>query len=194
MLSQLLADEAIDAATAWLCKQRARHPPNAEIWHVSFHKATLIPIIKQEIASYQYAFSPLQIIEKRDGSKIAMWSARDALVLKMLALVLQPILPCHATCMHIKGNGGSKRAVQITHDRIKSKQYPFVIRTDIKGYYANIDKHQLLEQLAKVVSCPIILNLLRQYLLYSVEQGGNFYTSYKGISRGCALSPLLAGF
>jgi len=69
-----------------------------------------------------------------------------------------------------------------------------VLRTDIKGYYANINKHQLLEQLAAHIHCPIILNLLSQHLFYSVENGGNFHTPTKGISRGCALSPLIAGF
>ena len=123
-----------------------------------------------------------------------VWSARDALVLKMLTLILHHHLPCHTTCSHIKGHGGSKQSVQRTHDRITSKRYPFVVRTDIKGYYANINKHQLLNQLAPYIPNRIILNLLSQYLCYSIEKGGTFHTPRKGISRGCALSPLIAGF
>ena len=89
---------------------------------------------------------------------------------------------------------GCKRSVALVHQWIDSSQFPFVCRTDIKGYYANIDKLQLLDQLAVYVKCPIILNLLGQYLTYSVEKGGVFHTPAKGISRGCALSPLMAGF
>ena len=37
-------------------------------------------------------------------------------------------------------------------------------------------------------------NLLSQYLFYSLEKGGTFHTPNKGISRDCALSPLIAGF
>ena len=52
----------------------------------------------------------------------------------------------------------------------------------------------MLEQLAEHIKCPVILNLLSQYLFYTVENGGTFHTPRKGISRGCALSPLIAGF
>lgn len=51
-----------------------------------------------------------------------------------------------------------------------------------------------MRQLKRHVSDPVLLNLVRQYLHYSVERGGEFYTPQKGICRGCALSPLLAGF
>jgi RNA-directed DNA polymerase len=39
-----------------------------------------------------------------------------------------------------------------------------------------------------------MLNLLWQFLHYSVEHGGNFHQPRRGIPRGCPLSPLLAGF
>ncbi len=39
-----------------------------------------------------------------------------------------------------------------------------------------------------------MMNLLAQYLFYTVEDGGTFFTPDKGICRGCALSPLMAGF
>ncbi len=51
-----------------------------------------------------------------------------------------------------------------------------------------------MRQLKRHVQDPVLLNLVRQYLHYSVERGGEFHTPKKGICRGCALSPLLAGF
>ncbi|MGN5174663.1 reverse transcriptase domain-containing protein [Aeromonas sp. 102P] len=39
-----------------------------------------------------------------------------------------------------------------------------------------------------------MLNLLSQFLHYSVEQGGNFHTPHHGIARSSSLSPLLAAF
>jgi len=174
--------------------QRKNFPANADIWHFRFHKKVLLPILIEQLRSGTYQFSPLQIITKTNGDSIALWSSQDALVLKMLTLVCQSILPTHNLCQHIKGHGGSKKSVQATHDRINSQQFHFVVRTDIKGYYANINKLQCLEQLAAYIHCPLMLNLLSQYLFYSVESGGNFHTPQKGIPRGCALSPLIAGF
>ncbi|MGR5464467.1 reverse transcriptase domain-containing protein [Photobacterium damselae] len=76
----------------------------------------------------------------------------------------------------------------------KQQNYSFICRTDIKGYYANINKMHLLQQLRVYVSDPIVLDLLSQFLHYSVESGGNFHTPKKGIARSSSLSPLLGAF
>ncbi|MHA0954058.1 reverse transcriptase domain-containing protein [Enterobacter ludwigii] len=77
---------------------------------------------------------------------------------------------------------------------LRHNSTPFVFRTDIKGYYAAINKQRLYNQLSRHITHPVLLNLLWQFLHYSVEDGGNFHTPRKGISRGAALSPLLAAF
>ena len=194
LLAQLIADTNLNSAFAWLCRQRVHFPANADIWHLRAHQATRLPAMQAKLADNQYNLTPLELMTKRDGTRIALWSSEDALVLKMLTQVLQPLLPCHRLCVHSKGHGGSKRSIQVTHDRINSGRFVFVLRTDIKGYYAQINKHQLLAQLAAIIPCKVIINLLSQYLFYSVEEGGNFHTPDKGISRGCALSPLMASF
>ena len=74
------------------------------------------------------------------------------------------------------------------------EQYNYICRTDIKGYYANINKSLLLQQIRQYVSDPLVLDLLAQFLYYTVEDGGNFHTPNKGITRGASLSPLLAAF
>ncbi len=88
----------------------------------------------------------------------------------------------------------TRRPCRQAHRWIAGGAYTFVCKTDIRGYYANIDKHQLLALLARHVKCPITMNLLGQFLFYSVEKGGNFHEPRSGIPRGCPLSPLLAGF
>ncbi|WP_449543076.1 reverse transcriptase domain-containing protein [Enterobacter ludwigii] len=77
---------------------------------------------------------------------------------------------------------------------LQTEQWQYVCRTDIQGFYSHIRRGPLMRQLNLHVSDPVLLNLVRQYLHYSVERGGEFYTPQKGICRGCALSPLLAGF
>ncbi|HCC4192903.1 TPA: hypothetical protein M4860_001683 [Salmonella enterica] len=77
---------------------------------------------------------------------------------------------------------------------LQTAQWKYVCRTDIQGFYGHIRRGPLMRQLKRHVSDPVLLNLVRQYLHYSVERGGEFYTPQKGICRGCALSPLLAGF
>lgn len=112
----------------------------------------------------------------------------------MLTGVLETQLPVHPQCEHVRGNGGGRQSILRVDRHLREHGTPFVFRTDIKGYYATIDKSRLYDQLCRHVSHPVLLNLLWQFLHYSVEQGGNFHTPRRGISRGAALSPLLAAF
>ena len=112
----------------------------------------------------------------------------------MLTGVLEPRLPVHPLCEHIKGHGGGKQSTLRVHHHLRHNSTPFVFRTDIKGYYAAINKQRLYNQLSRHITHPVLLNLLWQFLHYSVEDGGNFHTPRNGISRGAALSPLLAAF
>ena len=76
----------------------------------------------------------------------------------------------------------------------RHRPLPWVCRTDIKGYYANIDKTRLLSQLRAIITDPALWSLLVQYVHYCVDLGGNIHTPTKGIPRGCALSPLIGAF
>ena len=73
-------------------------------------------------------------------------------------------------------------------------QNSFVLRTDVKSYYASIDHLMLLDQLAVHIKDRQVLNLLGQYLRRTSERGGSFWDYEKGISLGCPLSPLMGGF
>ena len=70
----------------------------------------------------------------------------------------------------------------------------FVLRTDVKAYYASIDHFILLDRLAEYVKDRRVLNLLGQYFRRSSERGGEFWDYEKGISLGCPLSPLMGAF
>jgi RNA-directed DNA polymerase len=65
-------------------------------------------LVKDELRSASYRFSLLTRVTLKDGGETDLWSARDALVLKVLALVLAKQLPVSHRCTHLKGNGGAK--------------------------------------------------------------------------------------
>jgi len=193
-LCELIADATIEQAYQWLCKKRAHYPANADIWDLRHHWHRVRKDVINQLVTNTYRFRPLQIIKKRDGNTLALWGAQDALVIKMLAITLEATLPMHRRCEHIKGNGGGKAAALRAEREIVNNNRHYVCRTDIKGYYASIDKSILLNQLNAFVHCPILHDLLYQFLHYTVEDGGTFHTPVKGISRGSSLSPLLGAF
>lgn len=78
-----------------------------------------------------YRFSLLTRITRTDGEDTDLWSARDALVLKAMALVLGAYLPVSRRCTHIKGHGGATYAVREVRDHLPDHR--FVWRTDVKS-------------------------------------------------------------
>jgi RNA-directed DNA polymerase len=131
-------------------------------------------------------------VQKADGEVIHLRHARDALVLKALSALLAEVLPISPACTYVKGHGGLKSTVRRVHEELPN--YRFVLRTDVKEYYASIDHFLLTEQLAKYIKDKFILNLLWQYLHRMVECGGSYREIKQGISRGCPLSPLIGAF
>lgn len=188
MPESLNDEQLLDEAWHWLCNARKNAPVGADIWDLRFNWQTERGALLDALRQGNYRLSPMQIV---GTSQNAVWSSRDALVLKWVALKITGHLPLHERCEHVRGHGGGRASVQRLHDVLNSGEYPWVCRTDIKGYYGAIQKPQLLEQLRQCIADPMMLHLLQQYLHYSVEDGGEFHTPENGISRGCALSPLM---
>ncbi|MEH4266357.1 reverse transcriptase domain-containing protein [Klebsiella aerogenes] len=236
-----LPDRATEGAYArmmqawqWLCEQRTDAPDHADIWDIRYQQANNPAWLREltdQVLRGDWRLSPLSLHGQQDNRK-AVWGAQDALVLKWTALSLQPLLPLHRACEHVKGHGGGKQSVATLHDlltqperdrhaawrddtyhgdgekktaasagadvgyhcpenRPDTRGYRWVCRTDIRGYYRNIRKETLLKQVSQHVDSPVLLDLVRQYVHYTVEDGGVFHTPEKGISRGCPLSPLM---
>lgn len=186
----MIETETMAEAWRWLCHSRRNTPANADIWHLRFHWAKQRDEFWQRVQGGQYRLSPMQVNYRRDGDSLAQWCAPDALALKWAALQIQHALPVQPSCHHVAGcRGGRNSLSQI--DALIKEGYQYVYRTDIRGYYRHINKTQLWLHVCRYVSDTAIQKLLHQYIWYAVEQGGEIVTPPSGISRGCALSPLL---
>jgi len=179
------------SALNWIRQSRLHFHPSSEHWCFLFNQNVIH--LHDQLVTGQYRFSPTTVVTRSDGQRLVLWCSSDAYVMKLLALCLEKLLPLHRLCSHTKGHK-TRTVLHRLHVQTRSQDYPFVCRTDIKGYYANINKHQLLDKLSQYITCPIVMNLLGQFLFYSIENGGVFQDSTQGISRGSALSPLLGAF
>jgi len=192
ILAEIVSDVRLDAAYEWLCRCRRDYSANSDIWNFRRDWAGEKDRIKGDILSGRYRFSLLSRINAWGWRGADLWSARDALVLKSMALVLGEHLPVSRACTHIKGHGGAKHAVREVRENLSDNR--FVFRTDVKSYYASIDHLLLLDQLAVHIKDRRVLNLVGQYLRRTAERGGSFWDYEKGISLGCPLSPLIGAF
>ncbi len=192
MLSRVASDAILDAAYAWLRKRRRDYPADADVWSFRRYWPAEKRRIQADLHAGVFRFGLLDRVTLKDGSDIDLWSARDALVLKALTIVLSDILPVSPRCTHIKGHGGAKAAVREVMAALSGNR--FVMRTDVKSYYASIGHVALMDRLACHIKDRDILNLLGQYMRRTAERGGCFHDHERGISLGCPLSPLMGAF
>jgi RNA-directed DNA polymerase len=174
LLEHLASDDALDTAYEWLSHRRRDYSANSDVWSFRRCWKREKAQIKDELLSGNYRFSLLTRITLKDGEETDLWSARDALVLKAMALVLGKHLPVSPRCCtHLKGHGGAKFAVREVRDHLAANR--FGLRTDVKSYYASIDHLLLLDQLAVHIKDRRVLNLIGQYLRRTSERGGSFW-------------------
>jgi hypothetical protein len=192
LLAALASGATLDAAFVWLCKRRRDYSDDADVWDFRRDWPGEKARLHSDLSAGDIRFGLPDRITKVDGEEVDLWSARDALVLKALAMVLARLLPVSRSCTHVKGHGGAKAAVR--HVMAKLADNRFVLKTDVKFYYASIDHHRLLDRLATHVRDKAVLNLIGQYLRRTAERGGEFWDYDKGISLGCPLSPLIGAF
>ena len=159
------------------------------VWNLRRHWSTEKAKLQRELSEGTYQIGLLSRTTLANGEDVDLWSARDALVMKALTIVLQPVLPFSIRCTHLKGHGGLKGTVRQVRGQLGS--HPFVFKTDVQSYYASIDHHRLLDILARHIPDLNILSLVGQYLKRRAERGGWVWEYRQGIPLGCPLSPLL---
>lgn len=185
---------AIHQSYTWICQKRTHHSPNSDIWHLRNNWADIRKQIIHQLSTQTYQLSPV-IYYHIKGELIGVWSSKDAIVLKMLASYLSNSLSqvLSPEVYHLSSTASRKRGIPAAIDRLKKKlpNYAFIMRSDVKGYYASIDHQIILQQCRKYIDNPLILNLIKQYLQYTIYDEGIYRTNQQGLSLGCPLSPIM---
>ena len=172
--AELVSDQVSEQAYAWLCRRRKDYPAGSDVWSFRRNGTAERRLIRSQLESGVYRFSPMTRVERTDGESVDLWCARDAFVLKCLAIVLERRLPQSSRCFHLKSPHGSQakgpkpRGAKAAVREVSSQlaQYRFVLKTDVRSYYAWIEPGLLLDQLARYVDDPVVLRLLGRYLVY----------------------------
>lgn len=120
------------AAYHWLCRQRRHAPPNADVWDVRFRWSQQHYAWLDRVLGGHYRLSPMQMWRRNRKCRV-LWSARDALVLKWVALQLTRLLPLNPHCHQLKGHGGVSGSLNKVAEAYHNNAYRYVYRTDIRG-------------------------------------------------------------
>lgn len=181
----------IDEAYSWLCQARVDYSPHSDIWHLRLHWITERERLLEELQNENFQFSPVTRYHFDHQAMKIVFAARDALVLKMLALYLTqslvPTLP--DTIFHLKNNGGLKSAITQLQNELPN--YTFIIKTDIKGFYGSIQFEPLMQIVSAKIAEKYLCDLIEQSL-YRVDYDNGFYLDVtQSIPMGSPLSPIL---
>jgi len=188
-LPQLFSD-----AYELLCRSRKNHPPDSDIWSLKRTWHNQVEAIMESFRFGAYQFDVQAKITLSCGETIALWSSRDALIIKVLTVIIQEKLKPFLlkTCYHLKGHGGLKGAVRNVMEQLPKNK--FFCKTDVHWYYDSIDHYTMLMKLHDYIEDRTIIGYVWQFLNRCVEWGGLYQDFKKGIPRGSSLSPLLGAF
>ena len=97
-----------------------------------------------------------------------------------------------AVCYHLKANGGIRKATQDLQCLLDTQRYPFIIRSDAKGYYAHIRHHKLIALLKDYGFPREVCQITTRLCQRMTVRGGLYSECKQGIPLRCAASPALA--
>jgi hypothetical protein len=92
-LTDVVTDAVLDAAFAWFCHQLQDWPAEADVWRFRQHWPEEKAQLQADLLGGTYEVGLLSRVTLQHGEEVDLWPARDAVVMKALALVLPEHLP-----------------------------------------------------------------------------------------------------
>ena len=131
----------LDAAYGHICRAKKEAHSNHDTWSIRFHWDQEKQSLCKKLLAGSYYFSASKAYKVGNHS-ISVWRSLDSVVTTALSLFLQdwlyPKIGVIDQCYHLKGKG-VKAAVKTV--RQLTKKYTYTFKTDIKSYYASIERH-----------------------------------------------------
>jgi RNA-directed DNA polymerase len=191
IMSYVTANAVLDAAFAAVYAKRKKDSSHSDIWDLSLHWLAERGVIRHLLLAGNYRLSPVSVYRTPKG-RVSRFSARGAVVLKAIALVLADHVKTAVGphCNHLKGQGGLKGGVHRVAKALK--QYRYIVKTDVVSFYESMDHSIVMQECGKAIKDQRILAIVAQYLNRVEVLDGEHTLIEQGVARGCPLSPLVS--
>ncbi len=187
IIPENIFDNCFDA----ICNRRLNADDSDDVWSFRKQWHNIKPRLKTSLEKGCYRFQPVNCRISKKGKASFAWSAQDSIVQKVIAVLLTERLSGHISkaCTHLKGHGGSKKAVCTVQAKLSSSSFFF--RADVAGYYQNCDHTILMQQLLVVVPEPALRQLIWSFLRHTIHWNGLYADNTRGLPMSSPISPLL---
>ncbi len=137
-----------------------------------------------------YQFAP-RIRYHFSDETLEVWEYRDRLMLSLLLGQIKSTFShlVSPVCCHLQGPNGVKTAITGIQNALANREFQYVIRADIRSYYASIDRKILLRQIQESFDDPRVFNYLNAIITAPIDDGGRLLTPDQGIPRRSSVSP-----
>ena len=128
------------------------------------------------------------------GECLPRYTFEDSMVHKLLYQIIKPTFKSiiSPACHHLKGPSAIKPITHQIHNALSSKKYRYMIRTDVKSYYASIDINLLKTMIKNHFDDPRLVKILTGIIDAPIDRGGWFEHPHTGILVRSALSTFFA--
>ena len=157
----------------------------------------LLTEIQSELKTRTYKPSALKrvYIPKANGKQrpLSIPTVKDRITQAAIKIIIEPIFESG-----FEPNSFGFRPDKSAHNAVDEivKYLNFgcenIIDADISACFDNIDKHKLMEQVARRISDGAMLHIIRQFLDAGIMEDNEIHTQDRGTPQGSPLSPLLA--
>lgn len=200
-LSELISPYLVGQGLLLLNRKSSRGLDCIDIYHRIKQGTRVCKAIARRVERGQYTPAPYKIIEfVKDLSdptrtrKIGIFSTTEKIIQILLKNFLEPIyepifLP---NSFAYRPEKSPKKALEWLSDRLKSGDYRYSIKIDIKKYFDSIDHKPLLRILGEKVKSPEILSYVEAFLKSSRLEKYQYIENSRGTPQGSVLGPLLS--
>ncbi|PJZ23958.1 hypothetical protein CH352_00880 [Leptospira hartskeerlii] len=200
-ISKFVSPYMIGEALIRLNRNSSRGLDEIDIYHRMKKGIRVCRAISKRVQNGKYSPSPYKIIEfVKDPSdpsrtrKIGIFSTTEKVIQTLLKCILEPIYEPEflSNSFAYRPGKSPQKAFEWLSEGLKSGDYKYCIKIDIKKYFDSIDHEPLLRILEEKVKSPEILSYIEEFLKSSKLEKYQFIENSRGTPQGSVLGPLLS--